>query len=500
MSDIDNLFSRLRPSRFLDTGVNSVPQEVPAGYDRIEPTGFIAPGVVDVANFATTIIAPRVVTSLPALPDTNWPQGTIVFLTTDQKLYRNTTGSAWSRATDGADIIADSITAGQIAAAAIGTDELAATSVTAAKIAANTITAGEIAASAIGTEELAATSVTAAKLQIGHTSNIITNPDFEFGTVGVDDVIPGWTTVQRAGGTIYIGNFANDAVNPVQGTKFLVIRNGTSIIDAGVQQGPFPATVQERISVSAYGQGFGSTGHLQFYMQCFDKGGSSLGYVIGTDFNVGNSAGWNRVSDTLTPLANTVSVTVGVQNHGAVLTYLGVDDILVLRSIDGVNAASGAVLINNDGITVTNGKITVKNASATVIIDGTSNMFKIQASGSQSKTQADNSQGTASTTLTGLGTLSATPAHLSYVAIGNTNADTQRISPSHMTTSLFRVFVATTSGGSPTTPVWGVSEGLEVKTNLNASSQCVVSFTYANQSGASATTYSTYYILKEAAL
>ena len=76
--------------------------------------------------FAETIIPPEVLGTLPTLPDADYPQGVLVFLTTDEKLYRNTDGSTWSVAVDGADIIADSITAGQIAAGAIGATEIAA--------------------------------------------------------------------------------------------------------------------------------------------------------------------------------------------------------------------------------------------------------------------------------------------------------------------------------------------------------------------------------------
>ena len=76
--------------------------------------------------FAETIIPPEVLGTLPTLPDAEYPQGCLVFLTTDEKLYRNTDGSTWSVAVDGADIIASSIVAGKIAAGAIGASEIAA--------------------------------------------------------------------------------------------------------------------------------------------------------------------------------------------------------------------------------------------------------------------------------------------------------------------------------------------------------------------------------------
>ena len=60
---------------------------------------------------------------LPSLPSATYPQGAVAFLTANTRLYRSN-GTVWTAATDGADIIANSITAGQIAAGAISTTEL----------------------------------------------------------------------------------------------------------------------------------------------------------------------------------------------------------------------------------------------------------------------------------------------------------------------------------------------------------------------------------------
>lgn len=115
--EIRELFLLLDPNPMFSGDQNVSPQEGPIGSGNINPVGFVADGAIsEIAQFASTIRPPVVVTSLPALPDSNHPQGSFVFLTTDQKLYRNTTGSAWSKAVDGGDIVADSITTGKIAA------------------------------------------------------------------------------------------------------------------------------------------------------------------------------------------------------------------------------------------------------------------------------------------------------------------------------------------------------------------------------------------------
>lgn len=87
-------------------------------------------------RYAHSLITPKVVSALPTLPDPSYPMGSIVFLTTDAKLYRNTTGLAdgWSVAVDGADIVAGTILAGAIAAGAITTEALAAVLVLASTI------------------------------------------------------------------------------------------------------------------------------------------------------------------------------------------------------------------------------------------------------------------------------------------------------------------------------------------------------------------------------
>lgn len=141
--------------------------------------------------------------TLPTLPNGTYPVGTVVFLTTDGKLYRNF-GNVWTAAvptvdltgqitttqiTDNSistvklqansvtsneiaantitagDIAANTITAGQIAASTITSNEIAANTIQAGDIQANTITAAEIAANAVDTAELNANSVTAAKVQ-----------------------------------------------------------------------------------------------------------------------------------------------------------------------------------------------------------------------------------------------------------------------------------------------------------------------------------------------
>jgi predicted phage tail protein len=95
-----------------------------------------------------------------SLPASNLFAGRIVFLTTDNKLYRFT-GSDWTRAVDGADLMANSVT----------TDSLIAAAVTAAKLAANSVSS----------DNIIARSVTGDKLIIGANSGGLSRwPDPHF--------------------------------------------------------------------------------------------------------------------------------------------------------------------------------------------------------------------------------------------------------------------------------------------------------------------------------
>ena len=138
----------------------------------------IPDGSVSITKFASGIVPPRVVNSLPVLPDAAYPAGSTVVLTTDGRLYRTTTGGAgsWVNLTD-ASLLTGQIGAGQIAAGAIGATEIAANAIsadkiqanaiTSAKIAADAITAREIAALAITANEIAANAITASKIKAG---------------------------------------------------------------------------------------------------------------------------------------------------------------------------------------------------------------------------------------------------------------------------------------------------------------------------------------------
>jgi len=135
----------------------------------------LASGAVTLAKFASGIRPVQIVDSLPSLPSSDYPQGAVVFLTTENKLYRST-GNEWTAAVPTDDlsgqiietqIADDAISTPKLQANSVEASKIAAGAITSEKIAADAVTAGKIAAGAVSTDELAANAVTAAKIQAG---------------------------------------------------------------------------------------------------------------------------------------------------------------------------------------------------------------------------------------------------------------------------------------------------------------------------------------------
>lgn len=104
------------------------------------------------------------------LPTTNLFEGWVVYLSTDDKLYRYT-GTAWISAVAAVDITG-TITTTQITDDAVTTAKIAANAVTASEIAANAVTATAIATDAVTANKIQAGAVTAAKISVTSLSAI----------------------------------------------------------------------------------------------------------------------------------------------------------------------------------------------------------------------------------------------------------------------------------------------------------------------------------------
>lgn len=164
----------------------------------------------DVAGLAAAAV--ESVAVLPTLPDADYAAGRIVFLTTDGKLYRNTDGSTWTAELAAVDITGqvtetqitdDAITTAKIAADAITANEIAANAVTATQIAANAVTANKILAGAVEAGKIAADAVTANEIA----ANAVTANELAANAVTADKILAG---------AVEAGKIAADAVTATE--------------------------------------------------------------------------------------------------------------------------------------------------------------------------------------------------------------------------------------------------------------------------------------------
>lgn len=138
---------------------------------------------------------------------------------------------------------------------------------------------------------------------------------------------------------------------------------------------------------------------------------------------------------------------------------------------------------------------------STVIIDGTSDMFKIVATGTLSKaTNTGDNSVISETTLAGLGTLAAPPAHIAYLGLSNVGTNSGRGTLGSYIALNAIGWVAGSSGGSPTNPAVTPTIIGELHTYLNGSSNAVLQLRVTNANAGAQTMYCTYYVLFEADL
>lgn len=169
--------------------------------------------------------------------------------------------------------------------------------------------------------------------------------------------------------------------------------------------------------------------------------------------------------------------------------------------VSGQLGGESNVYVTSEGLSVTNGSVVrahfgalgggdfglrvVAADGSTVIIDGTSNMFKIAATGTMSVTVADGADGSTVVTLTGLGALPSTPAHLGEIGTNNLSSSKRR-GNLQLQTSL-----------SSPIPIASLTE---MSVGLNGSNEAEVTLFLRNQFGASQTHYGRYYVFQETAI
>lgn len=195
-------------------------------------------------------------------------------------------------------------------------------------------------------EVLKTGTVSAEKLLIGGLSNLLNNPDFENGELGVTNDILGWevTPVGSGYGQIYSSGMLGIATR--SGSRCLYLTNDTTHANTYIlNEAVIPLGANEKITVAAWHYYPNS----QAIIRCYDQLGAVLGYVTGVVSTA--SSAWVQSVDTFTPLPGTAYVRIGFQHTVANTGTL----------IDEVSAFRGGVAIDSAGIVITQGSLVIRD-------------------------------------------------------------------------------------------------------------------------------------------
>lgn len=311
------------------------------------------------------------------------------------------------------------------------------------------ITTGKIAASAVTADKISANSIGIGQMRDAG-SNLVPNPGFELdGDTAAADPLTGWTLVPGD--------------EPQWQTSAGAYRNGTYSLRGQQKATPeavqvisdrMPAVPGARYRVRAWTRGINTnsaTAKSALRALWYTAAGAYISSTLASAYTVGTGLTWVELTSVVTSPTNAAFGQVQLENNSASAAndVVYFDDVEFYRADADVSHAGGYVAIDSTGITVTNGAITVSNAGATVIIDGSSDMFKIGAQGTGSVSVPASGMGTASGYQDFTLNLSFAPAFLYYVS---TASDTTADKYDRLEIPT-QEYVAATSGGAVTTSV-----------------------------------------------
>lgn len=142
--------------------------------------GNIASGAVTPAAFLSGTAPVFFGATLPTLPSATYPVGAIFIRTGDYKLFRST-GTAWTAAADGADIVANTITAGQVGVGGLQAGTIAVGSAAIANAAIRNALIEDLAVTNAKVASVSAAKLTAGSIGVG---DYIQSTGFVSGSLG----------------------------------------------------------------------------------------------------------------------------------------------------------------------------------------------------------------------------------------------------------------------------------------------------------------------------
>jgi hypothetical protein len=229
--------------------------------------------------------------------------------------------------------------------------------------------------------------ITADKISVGARSlgSLVVNGDFEDGTHGSMPL--NWTSSITGDASVVKDDTpsANGGV-PLAGTASLSIACNSGAGNKGQAiSDHIPIVAGQRVYVQCeYKSNVAATGNITIWISWKTSAGGAISDSIFVNDGAVTAA-LQTAKGYATAPATTAYGIVNIRNQTPSTNVTVVfDDVLVQRMSGGVLNSDGNVVIDSSGVTIINGKITVTNAGSTVIIDGTSNMFKIAATGTLS--------------------------------------------------------------------------------------------------------------------
>jgi hypothetical protein len=221
------------------------------------------------------------VTTLPTLPDPLYPDGVVVFLTTDRKLYRVTlNGTVWDRSADGADITPNSITTNEIAVGTIRASNIETGTITAASgvMAVASIETANIADLNVGTLQIANGSVTnIGQHEVGNTFSPTNFAGTSNGTFPVTAVPVTWVNIASV--PITIDSTASDII--IEGNFHVTIQSGFGLGGSSATRGSEWCGVRLRRDGSTLWQGFFDIGRTGGWVKDFARSEGSTTTIDG---------------------------------------------------------------------------------------------------------------------------------------------------------------------------------------------------------------------------
>jgi hypothetical protein len=302
---------------------------------------------ITTSKFADGIRPVGIVGSLPALPDTTYPVGAVVTLTTDGKLYRNVAGT-WTAAVPTVDLTGT-----------IATGQIADDAVTNAKIGPSAVDVLELANSAVRMDKLVPT-----------VSNWLQRPDQENSLINPSFEATGYWTLPA--GITYV----TDAAGARSGNRYLqIVQQGVGVLN-GTAQCNDAAAIRyvevaegDVIHFQAWAKRLSGNGDVWAGVGLYDKDMANPTWYLGSAVT---SATWTLTSGQVTvPAGKKYLYFLMEAKNGTVITTAHFDDAAVYRRVTTSQINVGAVTAATIAAgAVTAEKLTVGALGDSAILNG----------------------------------------------------------------------------------------------------------------------------------